>query len=45
MKVVAKWMLTAVQPEVFQLPLWCLLDFVVLSCIPYLLDYVHSLDP
>ena len=26
---VAQWMLIAVQPEVFQLPLWCLLGFVV----------------
>ena len=31
------------QPEVFQLPLWFLLGFVVHSHIPYLLEYVHFL--
>ena len=30
MKKVLRWMLLVVQPEVFQLPLWCLLGFVVL---------------
>ena len=30
MMVVARWMLFAGQPEVFQLPLWYLLSFVVL---------------
>ena len=44
MKVVVSWMLVAGQPEVFQLPLWCLLGFVVLFHIPWLLEYVHFLD-
>ena len=34
MKVAAKWMLFAGQPEAFQLPLWYLLGFVVLFHIP-----------
>ena len=41
MMVVMRWMLVAGQPEVFQLPLWCLLGFVVLSHKPWLLEYVH----
>ena len=34
-------MLVAGQPEGFQLPLWCLPGFVVLSHIPWLLEYVY----
>ena len=33
-------MLVAEQPEVFQLPLWCLLGFMVPSHKPWLLEYV-----
>ena len=41
MKGAIRWMLVAGQTEVFQLPLWCLLDFVALSHKPWLLEYVH----
>ena len=44
MKVALRWMLVAGQPEVFQLPVWCLLGFAVPSHVPQLLEYVHSLD-
>ena len=41
MRVAVRWMLFAGQPEVFQLPLWCLQGFVVPSHIPLVLEYVH----
>ena len=45
MKWVVRLMLVVGQPEVFQLPLWYLLDFVVSFHTPWLPEYLHFSDP
>ena len=45
MMVAVKWMLFAGQPEVFQLPLWYLLGFVVLFLYTLVARVCAFLDP
>ena len=45
MRVAVRWMLFAGQPEVFQLPLWCPLGFVVLFSYTLVARVCAFLDP